>query len=120
LQNDLIPLVAKAPSTPVRLTARQQQEIMDRLKTGEPQARIADAHGVDRDTIRRPGRGWLTAGAFGRVRRTNMSPKDCTASSFFPAASQLRREGHHESCTRRPTYLPLVWPGSETGHRRTY
>ncbi len=46
----------KMPREPLKLNPQQQREVQTRLKTGEPQARIAAAYGVDVDEIRRQAR----------------------------------------------------------------
>ena len=48
----LLERVAKGPSEPRRLSPQQLQDVHARLKTGEPRDRIADAYGVDVDTIK--------------------------------------------------------------------
>jgi hypothetical protein len=44
--------VAKGPQEPRRLSPQQQREIHARVKMNEPKDRIADAYGVDIDTIK--------------------------------------------------------------------
>jgi hypothetical protein len=48
--------VAKGPSKPFRLTEQQQNEVRMRLNVGEPRDRIADAYGVDVETVARVAR----------------------------------------------------------------
>ena len=52
VMNDLVRLVAKAPSTPSRLSPQQKREVAVRLAMGEPIPRIAEAYHVDAELIR--------------------------------------------------------------------
>ena len=52
LTNGLLPLVAKGPQEPHRLSPQRQQEARARLKMGERPERIAAAYGVPVEAIR--------------------------------------------------------------------
>jgi hypothetical protein len=49
---DLTGMVARGPARPIDLTFQQIKEIGQRLKQGEPVARIAEAYRVEPDIIR--------------------------------------------------------------------
>jgi hypothetical protein len=50
-------MVLKGPSTPRELPETPHRAARNRLKSGEPASRIAQAYGFDVDTIRRVGMG---------------------------------------------------------------
>jgi hypothetical protein len=52
----LVERVAKAPSTPPRLTAQQQFEIRTRFREGEPAENIGRGYGIEADAVRAIGR----------------------------------------------------------------
>jgi hypothetical protein len=56
LSDALLLRVARGPSKPFRLTEQQQNEVRMRLNVGEPRDRIADAYGVDVETVARVAR----------------------------------------------------------------
>jgi hypothetical protein len=51
----LVGRVVKGPSTPREVPRELRQAVRDRLRMAEPAARIAQAYGVDVDTIKRVG-----------------------------------------------------------------
>jgi hypothetical protein len=52
LMNKLLPLVAKGPSEPKKLSNQQQHEVQTRASIGEPKDKLAREYGVDIATIR--------------------------------------------------------------------